>query len=331
MCKISFIVPVYNVEQYLSECIESILLQTITDYELIIVDDGSPDNSGAIADSYALKESRITVIHKQNEGVSVARNVGFLAATGEYILYVDSDDYLEPGYAEYFLKLIESNRADIAVSKKCFNEWNKDFLEYNNTVQILRAEDAMISLYMGEMGVAVWNKIYRRQFLIDNNILFLPQFWFGEGMTYNIVCFSYAERVVMADGMFYHQRYNPNSAVRKFNLESFKCGLRAMDYQRSIWSSCEERLHVLENAWLFHKNGYNISILKGIYETNLKLLYKNEIVQAKRNLRKNIFLPLKVRLPAKRKIKGILEAIFPDLMIARMIKKERIAISEKKN
>ena len=96
MCRVSVIVPVYKVEPYLRECVESVMAQTLTDIEIILVDDGSPDNCGAICDEYAAKDTRITVIHKENGGLSDARNVGLDIATGEYIGFVDSDDWIYP-------------------------------------------------------------------------------------------------------------------------------------------------------------------------------------------------------------------------------------------
>jgi glycosyltransferase involved in cell wall biosynthesis len=103
---VSIIVPVYKTEKYLSDCIESILNQTFTDFELILVDDGSPDNSGVIADRYACEDNRISVIHKQNEGVSKARNIGLQKAQGDWVMFVDSDDKLSP---DYLASLVASN------------------------------------------------------------------------------------------------------------------------------------------------------------------------------------------------------------------------------
>lgn len=98
--EISIIVPVYQVEKYLNECIDSILAQTFTDFELILVDDGSPDNCPALCDAAAKRDSRVRVIHKQNGGVSTARNAGLDAAQGNWIAFVDSDDTVEPEYLE---------------------------------------------------------------------------------------------------------------------------------------------------------------------------------------------------------------------------------------
>lgn len=113
---ISVIVPVYNVEKYLPRCIDSILAQTFTDFELILVDDGSPDNCGAICDEYAAKDKRVRVIHKSNGGVSSARNAGLDAASGEYVTFVDSDDYIAEDRLKQMHSSIFESKADIAVA-----------------------------------------------------------------------------------------------------------------------------------------------------------------------------------------------------------------------
>ena len=112
--KLSIIVPVYNAAPYLPACIESILNQTLTDIEILLIDDGSTDSSGAICDVYAAKDKRINVVHKKNGGVSSARNAGLALATGEYVGWVDADDYIEPDMFEYLYKLAINYKADIA-------------------------------------------------------------------------------------------------------------------------------------------------------------------------------------------------------------------------
>lgn len=115
MPKISIIVPVYKVENYLSQCVDSILNQTFADWECILVDDGSPDGSGVICDEYAQKDARIHVIHKENRGVSAARNTGLSAAQSEYIYFIDSDDYVEREALELLLSKAKQSEADIMV------------------------------------------------------------------------------------------------------------------------------------------------------------------------------------------------------------------------
>ena len=116
MPQISVIVPVYNVEKYLNRCVESILSQTFKDFELLLIDDGSTDNSGSICDEYEKKDCRIKVIHKPNSGPSDARNVGIELAIGKYILFVDSDDWVSNDLLDFLYKLIVKNNADIALS-----------------------------------------------------------------------------------------------------------------------------------------------------------------------------------------------------------------------
>lgn len=112
---ISIIVPVYMAEKYLNRCIESILCQTYKNFELILVDDGSPDTSGDLCDYWAGQDSRVKVIHKENGGASSARNCGLKIAKGKYIAFVDSDDWLEPNMYEQLYKLLEENKAQMAI------------------------------------------------------------------------------------------------------------------------------------------------------------------------------------------------------------------------
>lgn len=118
--KVSIIVPIYNVQKYIYKCIDSILSQTYKNLEIILVDDGSPDNCGKICDEYASKDNRIIVVHTKNGGLSAARNVGLNKSTGNFIIFVDSDDYLENSAIEDCLNYIKTNNCDILI----FNWYN---------------------------------------------------------------------------------------------------------------------------------------------------------------------------------------------------------------
>lgn len=111
---ISVIIPVYNVELYIRECLDSVLTQSCSDLQVILIDDGSTDNSGAICDEYASKDPRVVVIHQKNGGAAAAKNAGLRVATGKYLSFVDSDDYLEPGAYEHMLQLLRTHNADVA-------------------------------------------------------------------------------------------------------------------------------------------------------------------------------------------------------------------------
>lgn len=147
---ISVIVPVYNVEKYIHKCVDSILSQTFTDFELFLVDDGSPDNCGKICDEYAAKDNRIIVIHKENGGLSDARNVAIEKASGEYLTFVDSDDYVSDNHLESLYNALIDNNADIAVANiTSFDEVRKDNYFYCPATKVvsLTGRDVFNTLY----------------------------------------------------------------------------------------------------------------------------------------------------------------------------------------
>lgn len=163
---ISVIVPVYNVEPYLRQCIDSILAQTYRDFELILVDDGSPDNCGAICDEYARRDSRIRVIHQENGGLSAARNAGIDIATGEYISFVDSDDVILDTYLEMLLNVALTQQADISVcGMMTFADGTTPNLVSCQDVSVdaMSGRDACMSIYRmdGRVPVMAWGKLYR--------------------------------------------------------------------------------------------------------------------------------------------------------------------------
>lgn len=167
---VSIIVPVYKVEEYLDEAIASLVGQTYSDIEIILVDDGSPDNCGKMCDEWAKKDERIRVIHQENAGLSMARNAGIEASNGAYLLFVDSDDFTEVTYVEELYSAISENQADMAIagvvclkkdgsrSLKRVTDFEKE--EIDNLTAMLRMEKGG-----GEQEgyIVVWNKIYRRE------------------------------------------------------------------------------------------------------------------------------------------------------------------------
>lgn len=171
---VSIIVPVYKVEKYLEKCIESILAQTYKNIELILVDDGSPDNCPSICDRYAGKDSRVIVIHKQNGGLSDARNIGLNIARGDFISFIDSDDFVSPDFCELLLRAIIRDNADMAVCNYLRTDENYNLIQEKNVDLPFKNEcispEKFMQGYFGKHGwyyVVVWNKIYKRA-LFDN-------------------------------------------------------------------------------------------------------------------------------------------------------------------
>ena len=158
--KISIIVPVYNVEQYLPRCIDSILNQSFADFELLLIDDGSKDKSGAICDEYADKDDRIRVFHKENGGVSSARNIGLENARGEWLSFIDGDDEITEGYFN-----IRQEHEGVDVIIKSYSVVNADgrVTCHNNELSILTGKDKIFRYYVQKRNNALWDKIIKRK------------------------------------------------------------------------------------------------------------------------------------------------------------------------
>lgn len=187
----SIIVPVYNTEQYLNRCFDSILNQKFSDFELILVDDGSTDNSAKICDNYAELYNNIKVIHKKNGGVSSARNEGVYAANGEFLWFVDSDDYIEPFSLEQLSDIITEVEADLYV-------FNNGIVKekFNGSL------DAFFKKYYFNYIISFepWNKIYRRDIILDNDIRFDTEESIGEDLLFNI---GYYSTIRLDKGIFF--------------------------------------------------------------------------------------------------------------------------------
>lgn len=216
--KISIIIPVYNVELYLRECMESILNQTLDDIEVIIINDGSTDSSKAIVEEYRCKFKKIKIINKENEGVSVARNVGVDNSTGEYLIFLDSDDYLEPNMCEVMYKLVNDNNAYVGecAIRKFNDSLEKDSLilhNINNDIEIISSEYALDMYLKYEIRGYVWNKIFKRDFFIKNKMYF-PVGVLYEDMIVSLKACILTNKFVLINIPLYNYRERNGSASR---------------------------------------------------------------------------------------------------------------------
>jgi len=212
---ISVIIPVYNVEQYLRQCIDSVINQTYKNLEIILIDDASTDNCGKICDEYALKNNRIIVIHKQNEGVSSARNVGLKIAKGDYIGFVDSDDYIEPDmYEELYNTAMKTNTKLVVCNylRGNQNNWivNGDFPNKH----ILTIPETYSYLYKCEN---VYTKLFNKD--IIKNIFFDENIAFGEDRLFYMEAYKRVDKVGCLPSAKYYYRKTINSAT---NCRHFK-------------------------------------------------------------------------------------------------------------
>lgn len=317
--KVSIIVPIYNVEKFIKKTITSLINQTYSNIEIILVDDGSPDSSPQICDEYSKKDSRIKVIHKNNNGVSCARNTGIKASSGDYIMFVDGDDYVESDYVEYFVKLIEKTQTKMAISYGAFDIYHKNQVK-KDFIGVISSEETVEQIYLQKINVAVWNKIYSKEIINKYHILFNESIWYGEGMLFNIEFLQFIKNVGVGSRRVYNQVYNSGSATRKFSLENNYCGLRSLDIQKEKIKVNSKKI---KNAWLYHRRQFNVSILLGIIESNTENKYKSESKKCIKNLKKNIFIPLKVNISFKNKIYSLLISINPILFVKLKIKRKQ--------
>lgn len=218
--KISVIVPVYLVEAYLPRCLDSILSQSYSNLEVILIDDGSPDRSGEICDEYARRDKRIRVIHQANQGVSAARNAGLAAATGDWIGFVDGDDWIDSDMYEYLHGLVSKYHSSFA---QC-----GFFLEYPSGCKKVYTPDSVLRLKCGEysylqslckyFSCSCWCKLFRRRKILQ--LQFDLAYSVGEDLLFNLNFFSKCGEIVIGNKAVYHYYQNINGAcynIIKYN------------------------------------------------------------------------------------------------------------------
>ena len=208
--KVSIIMPVYKVEEYVGKAIESIQAQTLTDWEFLVVDDGTPDRSGEICDEYAAKDERIRVIHKENGGAPSARNLAIDMAKGEYLYFLDSDDWAEPTMLEEMYHLAKRDNAQLVVAGFYIDTYigNGEYMTDDYVV-----EDAVYSsreefrrnaykLFDKNLLYTPWNKLFEAKYIMENNLRFPTTFW--DDFPFNLSIVRDVERVTVTSGQYYH-------------------------------------------------------------------------------------------------------------------------------
>ena len=207
---VSIIVPVYKVEKYIRQCINSILNQTYTKIELLLIDDGSPDSSGIICDEYANKDNRIRVFHINNSGVSAARNIGLRNIKGNYITFVDSDDWLEPDCIEKSLNIINKNNLDLLQYgyKRVDDHGNVLFVDAGEIPKL----DAKRYIESGKMSINVWCTIFKTTIIRHTGLKFDENLKLGEDQLFIYKYLSECELCMRENNLFYNYRLNQESA-----------------------------------------------------------------------------------------------------------------------
>lgn len=256
---ISVIIPIYKVEKYIHKCINSVLNQTYKNLEIILVDDGSPDKCGEICDEYKKSDSRIKIIHKKNGGLSDARNKGIEIMTGDYVAFIDSDDYVDKNYIKELYESIKTNQAGIAVCNyyKYYDnigkkEYDKKSLNDKKIFNNIEALKDVLTTY-SVIDVVTWNKLYKSELFIKNQI----RFPFGKlhednFTTYKLLYFS--NKTIFIEKPLYYYRLRSNSIMTSgFNtrrLDVLEAGVETKEFIKKhlpyLYAYAEANFAVLE-------------------------------------------------------------------------------------
>ncbi|OUQ07667.1 hypothetical protein B5E92_06690 [Erysipelatoclostridium sp. An15] len=269
---VSIIVPVYNVEKYLSECIESLINQTYKEIEIILIDDGSTDFSGKICDDYSKKDQRIKVIHKNNEGLSQTRNMGIEIAIGNYICFVDSDDIVSPRYCEILYNLLNDTNYDFSVCNTYrFIDGEKiELLNNKNLTTVISNRDYFSNQINKKTEFGVWNKLFKKQSL--NNIRFKKNKLHEDVIFSADLFINLSNGVIITDSQLYYYRQRENSIVHSKSQKSCIDFIYAGRYLiKTSTDYCPE----LNKECLFYAINYPWSFVDNIYLQRSFFLNKN--------------------------------------------------------
>ena len=314
---ISVVVPIYNVENYLKKCIESIINQTYDYIEIILVDDGSTDKSGEICDEYEKIDTRIQVIHKENGGLSDARNSGLRIARGEYIAFIDSDDFIEKNFIEVLYKLCKENNAEIAqceFGKVGYEKFNIVQEKKDTEILIKTGKQMIYDIYNGKHMIytVAWNKLYKRSLFKG---IEYPKGKINEDEATTYKLFYKATKVVITNQKLYNDVYRKNSIMnRKYNIKRLD-GLWAFERRMEFFKEKNEKelLKLTQVAYayeLMRSYGNVREYIENSNEIQKDLLKKHKKIAIKL---------LKEDVGIKQKLIFIYQLTFPKLYSRRLI------------
>lgn len=277
MPEVSIIVPVYKAEQFLQRCVESILNQSYTNFELLLVDDGSPDKSPEICDYYARTDSRVRVFHQRNQGVSAARNKGIDEADGKFIMFCDSDDYVHPEWIRVMVNQAQKHPTAVIVCNVLKGKEGKAFV--SPAVDEKFSVFQYLDLFKNGISPYCVNKIYNRSVLKDHNIRFDSNIGFSEDVMFNCVYMKFCDVVLYTETELYYYFDNSESAMNLARFNLFE--LHLLPFKERLPFIAEQELQEYCDIWLFQflnllenvwKKEFRVSILK-------RMMYNQKMVE----------------------------------------------------
>ena len=280
---VSVIIPIYNIEQYVTKCVESVLNQSVSGMQIILVDDGSTDASGKICDSFAESNSEIVTIHKKNGGLSSARNAGLDSATGEYISFIDGDDQIESTMLEKMIDAINTYNSDMAVCGYKDYDLNGRCVEHcrASDVKALNQEDSLMYFFTMQISQSVCDKVFKRELFDDLRFM---ENTISEDIEVLPRLLLKCEKIIIVPYSFYHYIHRRNSiTTTEISKQGFSVLNRTRFNVELIHKVCP---HVEKAAYAFDFE-YEFSIMFQIYDAGFQNEYKYEIKDITKYIRQN--------------------------------------------
>lgn len=295
---VSIIVPVYNVEHYLTDCILSLLNQSYNNIEIILVDDGSSDSSGEICDQFEEKDARIKVIHKENAGLGYARNSGLDIAQGEYVTFIDSDDMADKNLVENLMRAAHDNRADTCIGGfKRITENGQITFQERYQSKVYKGLEVYQKLFARMLGsdidkrdairMSVWNVLYSMKIISENNIRFPSErVLISEDIIWDSEYYRYSRCAVIIESTAYNYRVTPGSLTQKYKPNKFEmiCDLYNV-LSKKIENNSDMKLRLQRQFFVnlrdcIHQERRDISNnYKSVYKERMKLILNNDTVK----------------------------------------------------
>lgn len=301
---ISIIIPVYKVEKYLEECVISVCSQSYENLEIILVDDGSPDQCPHLCDELAKKDERIKVIHKKNGGLSSARNAGLDIASGDYIMFTDSDDFIDRSMVEDLLTLLERTNSDIACCevKRYRNGVSKQISQYHlkKTITEFSKDELLRNFIVRRIDCASWNKLFKREIIGDRRFI---EGRYNEDYIFLFFLYLTCNKVVYTNKAYYNYRVTEGSITNIFSSKAIDKLKNAIEIEKFIL----EKGLSYEKEIRQYKTSVCMEIAWAIKKNNVTKDYNNELSYCRKHIWKNLFFILfNCDYPLYLKVQGFL-------------------------
>lgn len=294
---VSIIVPAYNVERYIQQCLESIKAQTYQNIEVIIIDDGSKDQTRYICDEFSESDKRFKVLHKINEGISAARNLGVETASGTYITFVDADDYIKENHIESLVNMIKKYAADLSITSHMQVKSGEKVTENQvNSPTILNRKQVFQHLYNNDMyGGYLWNKLFKAEIIRENNIFFPKNINVFEDMIFICDYLNYCKKTVYGHEITYYYVQHENSTLASMNYDKILQAIKARKIAVDLCGAdAGEFVKRTKRDYILLACGYikGSMIKRGSYDSAVA----KELINQLREYAETISFPVKKRL-----------------------------------